>query len=393
MSKDNGSYTTSIHLTGAHNAAAYLALKQYPSPNVYLVHPPDSKKELKLLQRMIDELDGNHEVHYAEADPFDTEEVQQVISGLLEGLDEPDKAYVDYTAGANPMAAGAFTAARDHQVPALYVNTRDNRMHWSDGTDEPISVTVSVDRYMKIYGLATEVSADTDEMNLWKEPTEYIFETRNAVKRRAHQYCGDDHDKANREVNRKFELFNHAIDSQFNKVPFKGGTFEELYVEPANDTNSRDEPMFRMILHGREYEAPRTELVAYLAGGWLERWTYLQLQALNLFDDIRANVKTGYQHDKYGSVENYTKNEYDILATKDGHLYQFEIKSGKVRQEDLYKISEIRPASFVNTYLIHGRNIPPHLKEKCVDFGIQPLRISKAEQWGELIKNQSAVLT
>lgn len=393
MSNEKYLYSTSIHLASEQNAATYLALKQYPSQLVYLVHPPDSEENLKVLQKMIDEMDGNCELHYIEADPFDMDDVHETISDVLKGLDTPQNAYLNYTASPNPMAVGAYMAAREYSIPGLYVNTQDNQMHWSDGTTSPIAITITVNQYMKIYGLATEVTSDTEDMNLWKEPTEYIFKTRNAVKRRAHQYCGDDHDKANREVNRKFELFNQAIDCQFNKVPFEGGTFEDLHIEPLNDTNGHDEPLFRMTLHGKEYEAPRSELVAYLAGGWLERWTFLQLQALNLFDDIRANVKTGYQHDKYGSAENYTKNEYDILATKNGHLYQFEIKSGKVRQEDLYKISEIRPAPFVNTYLIHGRNIPPHLKEKCVDFEIQPLRLSKADQWGELLKNQNAILT
>ena len=379
-------FTTSIHLISGQNAPNYLALQQYPSQKVCMLHTSGSRGQVSVLEQVFEEQAPSQEfeIETIEVPPFDTEAVRGKVADILEALENPQEAYINYTAGTKPMSIGAYLAGSEYQVPRLYVDSQYNQMHWSDGSEVSFQVHLTVPQYMKIYGLATEVVSDTQDMYQWEELTEYISRTREKIKQQAHEFSGD-HDRANREIGRKFSLFNHAIDVQFNKVPFEGGRFEGLSVELLH-INDEGEKWYTLQLKDKTYDAPESEVVSYLAGGWLEEWAWLQLDALDWFDDIRANVKTGYRHDKYGTPDTYTKNEYDILATCNGRLYQFEIKSGAIRQEDLYKISEIRPGRYVQTYLIHERNIPPHLKEKCVDLGIQSLRVHKVDKWKAIIE-------
>lgn len=84
-------------------------------------------------------------------------ETQQLIADLIRE-ESPDRAIVNFTGGTKCMSIGAYLAAQDARVPALYVDTANEKLIWFDQDGQvrqdefDLARRLTVDIYLRANG-------------------------------------------------------------------------------------------------------------------------------------------------------------------------------------------------------------------------------------------------
>ena len=285
-------------------------------------------------------------------DAYAVEAARRVVLELI-NRSSPPAPVVNFTGGTKCMSIGAFLAARDAGVAALYVDTANERLIWfhPDGTarEEPFVLggRLGVEVYLRSYGrpvdgsrtrkhaMPTEAFDLADELLAWWPGCLPTLEKLGDA-----QSQGRPHVAAS------------ELDPEIVSLLASYG-----YV--AAGSNVAITPRGRPVLN---------------KGKWLEAMACALLRKSGYFDEVRANVcLRGVQ------------NELDVVVARNGMVAVLECKGGLLGGTGtLDRLQAIRGTlgTFVRSFLVTSRaggEVPADFRERAGLYGIR--RIVTAEDF------------
>ena len=108
---------------------------------------------------------------------------------------------------------------------------------------------------------------------------------------------------------------------------------------------------------------------AYFTGSWLEELIFDKLHRSSRFDQVLKNLKINFKT----GLNQFNKNEMDVVVTKGFKTAFVECKAGNVKQEHVYKLKAITNyflGSFGVPILVARFKPQANIVEKCKDLGV-----------------------
>ena len=307
---------------------------------------PDSRFA-KAWQDTDNALGANLTVHSAEPSigAYGITEAHQLVTDLISN-EPPDSVVVNFTGGTKCMSVGAYLAARDARITALYVDTANEKLVWfsekrkqEEGFDLIGRLTVPV--YFQANGKRIDVKRTrkhTLPENTYNATRELLL---------TWPQCVD-----------TLETFGKMISQGQNEV-------ESNLINSDVATILARYNLIRQT--GTNWQVNRQGR-AFLTGKWLEVLAHVLLERSGNFDDVKSNLRLQ-------GVEN----ELDALATRNGQLAIIECKSGDLGgQTTLNKLQAIRTGfgTFARTFFVTSRQeseVDHGFRERAREYGVRPI--------------------
>ncbi len=273
-------------------------------------------------------------------------ETKQVVETLIQ-MEPRDSIVVNFTGGTKCMSIGAYLAARDAQVAALYVDTANEKLVWfypdgqvrEEGFD--LAGRLTVDVYLSANGQQED-----------KERTQ-----KNALPQSAYDVARQllSHWPSCRGT---LEAFGSAISRRTGYVDGKVVNAQVVDILDRHKFVQRTQGGWQDTQLGR----------SFLNGKWLEAMVHVLLEGSGLFDDVRSNLYLQ-------GVEN----ELDVLATRRGQLAIIECKSGDLGgQKTLNRLLAIRTrcGTFARAFFVTSRDkqqVDDKFRNRAREYGVREI--------------------
>lgn len=273
-------------------------------------------------------------------------QTRQVIAQLLEGP-ESDEVVVNFTGGTKCMSIGAYIAARDAQVIALYVDTANEKLVWFCPDDRV------EEKEFNLKSLTVHIYLQANGKRVDKERTQQHALPESAYNA-ARELVGH-HWPNCRET---LEMFGRAISQGQDRVSANG-------VDRAIADLLLRHSLVQQIQGG--WQATQ-EGRAFLTGKWLDAMVYVILNDSALFDDAQLELRLQ-------GIEN----ELDVLVTRKGQMAIIECKSGDLGgQTTLNKLQAIRTGfgTFARTFFVTSRDkdqVKKNFRERAREYGVREI--------------------
>lgn len=268
-------------------------------------------------------------------DPYDPEKVRSAILDYIEPDASDLRIGFNLTGGTKLMYAGALAACRKINATPLYFNSFSNKMiYLNDFNTDEIKPIRSVDTFIQLNGENLYVSKPGYSSNLLdqftddrKNLTQNLWEVRH-------------------KISKLYSVLSRYIDSF---VPFnasKGGVSVSLTQDKTAEIRiGQNNYLFQNW----------PDFARYLAGGWFEEYTCMQLIPLmksGLIHDLRINLEISCKDEciRPSSCEISNRNdkthlttyqEIDLAFTDGRKLFIIECKAGGVSSDDVMKLQNI----------------------------------------------------
>lgn len=316
------------------------------------------------------------------ADAWDLEACSTLFFEKIVSLDG-ERALFNVTGGTKIMSFAALTTAFDTDVPAIYLNEKNNTIHLLSTPHKEeqqrmpsIVVKTSLRNYLAAYGYAVRESASAPTLSL------DVAETLDYLLRQPSM----------REVVSKLNRI--AVDAEeksFNKKTRQQekGTPKPIHMEDVrkalSDKNREAfdvlctyfEKMGRLRVQGSQCVFPTEADRFFVAGGWLENYVVSKLAQLGLKPEGNIVVERG------------ARNEIDAAFMYDECLYIVECKTCFYPTADdankvLYKLESLAKLGGLKTklVLVSYQPLPDASRKRAKDQGIT---VFCAEQLKDLV--------
>jgi len=282
------------------------------------------------------------------ADPsvgaYGVADTQAIVATLLE--ENGGAAVVNFTGGTKCMSIGAYLAAWQAQVSALYVDTANEELVWfyPDGRVQKeefdLAGRLTVRTYLKANG------RNVDEKRTRKHS---LNQTAIDAARRLRDLwpsCVE-----------ALEAFGVAISQKKNSLPSLDLEVATI-LEAGGLAKKNDVGNWQATPRGR----------SFLTGRWLDALVYTCLVDSGEFDDVQLDLRLE-------GVEN----ELDVMATRRGQLALIECKSGSLGgQTTLNKLQAIRSGfgTFARTFFASSRGdtqIDRPFRDRAREYGVREI--------------------
>lgn len=387
---------TLIVLVGRQVEPLYQLFLQLKPERLFLIHTSQTQSEMQLLTNQIKKDDFDH-VYALHSKAFNFIDIQNTIAEKLASFNlhefPPKEVVCDITGGTKLMSIALYNFAIKHNHLYTYLYAQEAEIEHSDLGIMPLEVRFTVSQYFGIKGYRIQEFSDktmhhaalaeyifdyyknviVNECRIHRKPF-FLSPVRDNIREKSSIIA----DSAQIISKRHYDLASWAS----NNPSFSLG--ESLNIDLINNTH------YRLKLNDSfEEDWKISVVVEYFAGGWLEDYIFNKLSKLNIFDDLVMNLKTEYKDTRKNFDHTKTKNELDIVGTKNGKLYQFEIKSGmQFYQDTIYKLSSVVSGDGVQQFLITLYHLKKEHLEKAKENNIEVITLmneSLEERINELI--------
>lgn len=327
--------------------------------------------------------------------PFSVADSRQRCVTIL-GSDSPryeGKTFaINVTGGTTLMALGARRAAREFDVPMLYVDTDGGFIvHLApDGTEthrEPITVKVSVPVYLAAHGASVSTKTEWSMSAAEAEPA-WIKPYREVAR-----VLGETGPHSQPLLDKIRAAYSRSEDEAGAPVSLdrpRDKTRELALVLAGsgfitNFLDTSDELRFQLVQDGRVEQ--------FLTGHWLELYVYDVCLDSGFFDDVRMSATVSRRVD-HRRVEN----EIDVIVTRHGRLAAISCKTGLQEIEDrdvnkqaVYELDSLLQAELMGLFarkllVTNRRSLPDALRGRARMSQIELVFGSRLPDVAERIK-------
>lgn len=286
------------------------------------------------------------------------------ISQWIESI-ENDQFIVNLTCGTKIMSISVFQFFRDYGSLMIYIPIEKNEFIQiypvkKSAQPEPLQLRLSVIDYLTAYSLRVtnekKVSQNREEAERRKDLTEWILSNYNELDPLLNDLY--------RKLGSNREQKSYTFDYQLSEKTIEEEFFKKLNFEIQDGKASKN------LTQGE---------IQYLTGGWLEEYVFNCVSSFlgRGIDDVVLGIEI--------ENKNGTKNEFDVMFTKDNSIYFIECKSlspdNDLTQSSLYKIGALQKefglkvkSFFVTTSQhIKGKNgqLRPSIKARAEQFNTE----------------------
>lgn len=276
-------------------------------------------------------------------DAYEIARTHAIVSALLGG----GAAVVNFTGGTKCMSIGAYVAASQTGVDAVYVDTANEELVWflADGRVEKERFDLAGRLTVRIHLRANGKVVDEERTQRYSLDQPSISAARCVLDR--WPSCLDG-----------LEAFGAAISRGQNRLPESG-------LESSLADTLQGAGLIRERTGG--WEATKKGR-PFLTGRWLDALVYTYLKDSGDFDDVALDL--GLK-----GIEN----ELDVLAARGAQLALIECKSGDLGgQTTLNKLQAIRSGfgTFTRTFFVSSRTrdqIEPAFRDRAREYGVREI--------------------
>lgn len=291
-------------------------------------------------------------------DPYNIEAVASTISTLINQCGGRDNLVVNMSGGTKPMAIGAYLAAQDIGVDALYVDTANEKLVWfSKGH-----------RREEAFDLAGRLTV----------PIYFQANNKQIDKRRT----------------RKSALLQKAYEAARTLLPTWpecASTLEQFgkAVSQGQDRVKISDKIAAILAqYGFVYKDGSEWVIkqqgrSFLSGKWLEAMVHVLLEDAHEFGDVKSNL-----------CLQGVENELDVVVTRNGQLAIIECKSGSLGgQTTLNKLQAIRTGfgTFARSFFVTSRKeseVDNNFRNRAREYSVRQIITAESLlQIGEKIKS------
>ena len=317
-----------------------------PDKMIYFVTPQEGVT-MEYLQSVLQLPFETKTVH-----AFDFQSIREAFRQVIQQY-KGEHLILNLTGGTKIMALSAFDIARENAIPAIYVNTAENKLIHLQGSQihgEKIPEVVDVPTYLKLHGHQFLASASPTHPQL----AGFIGENIQSLKSLLLHLRGIEPQKPYR-------------------LPGALSPKQRQLIQRLNEMG-----LLRFDAARAQVICRSTEHLQFIKGGWLEEYVFLQLQR-GKPHDIRLNVKVSWKNSN--SEKKESKNEFDIMLIHGNQLHIFECKSGKKAVNDIHRLEalwEIVGGTYGIAYYVFTGQVDRIIRERIHDF--KELRVVGEEE-------------
>lgn len=340
--------THQIILIGKDITSVYQGIKEFGPDHIHLLYTEETKVAA---QPMYSLLPASIKYDRYLVEPYNGDNIiavcryihQKHIGDFMYNLSE----------GTKLMAMAAYTVAQEYKAKAFYL-TQLQELIWLDTFGaEPLHSTLNNDEILQLHGNRQSAYNDAKSLNL------VDVDSSVQIKQFIEKYPEE-----NERIQKFFGIF---CKRYIERLPLSKMFTNDLRFKQNNGSlliTLKERTLLRLT------ETNACHL--YFEGRW---WETLVANQVRLWSQHKENSREIWQSVIFNSVRDktQTKNEIDVLLNNEQNLIFIECKSGRVTQNDIYKIDAVRETyggDISQAALASYYPIDDSLKEKCKDLQI-----------------------
>jgi len=317
-------FDTVFHLFGEQRLPSLLGIQQFPAKRHIFVC---SKRYDAGIMRQF--LPKGAEFQQLVVNAFDPMSAKVGILRAVSGLGQGERIGFNLTGGTKLMFAGAIAACRKIGGVPFYFEIRDQSLiYLHDYTTAPIKGIDNVDKFFQLNGFTVVKQGRWDHSEIKKRRvplTKKLWKERKTIAQLYTQitkHCTYDE--------RDFDPFSirmNVVDSNNSSIG----------IEARLDDTGKAYLNFG----GEEFKYKNClDFAKYLAGGWLEEYSYLLLEPLlrqGKIRDLRIGLEVSWEDRNRDGITTVAQ-EFDGVLTDGNRLIIIECKAGSIKADHVYKL-------------------------------------------------------
>ncbi len=305
------------HLVGGQAMPLYAA-HQIVKPEIDIfLYTSGSAQVVNLLVGLI-----KSEIRKEMISGFDFYGIIKKLSDIVNYYPGDNEHIINFTGGTKIMSVAAFDYFRENGLECVYIDTENRYLYWFKDKSEPekqkLQMKISLKDYFTLKGQKYTVPGKTPDNKLEEDKDKLSSLIGSEFGYFRHFFLDFSKKYDDQKIEDSF-LIQYAVDSE-KKKPISGS--EILYV---NNTLKIKLSLFQKTRFEAVYN--NKEMLRFLRGEWFERFVYMKLKEMGLFDSLYTNVEINWQ--AQDGKDNYGKNEIDIIGLYGIYPFIFEVKAGR----------------------------------------------------------------
>jgi hypothetical protein len=317
-------FDTVFHLFGEQRLPSLLGIQQFPAKRHIFVC---SKRYDAGVMRQF--LPKGAEFQQLVVNAFDPMSAKVGILRTVSGLGQGERIGFNLTGGTKLMFAGAIAACRKIGGVPFYFEIRDQSLiYLHDYTTAPIKGIDNVDKFFQLNGFTVVKQGRWDHSEIKKRRvplTKKLWDERKAIAQLYGQITK--HCKYDENDFEPFSIRMNVVDSNNSSID----------IEARLDETGKA----YMNFGGEEFKYKNClDFAKYLAGGWLEEYSYLLLEPLlrqGKIRDLRIGLEVSWEDRNRDGITTVAQ-EFDGVLTDGKRLFIIECKAGGIRVGHVYKL-------------------------------------------------------
>ncbi len=349
-------FDTVFHLFGEQRLPSLLGIQQFPAKRHIFVC---SKRYDAGVMRQF--LPKGAEFQQLVVNAFDPMSAKVGILRAVSELGQGERIGFNLTGGTKLMFAGAIAACRKIGGVPFYFEIRgQNLIYLHDYTTAPIKGIDNVDKFFQLNGFKVVRQGRWDHSEIKKRRvplTKKLWEERKAIAQLYGQISK--HCRYDEKEFKPFSIRKHVVDSNNSSID----------IEARLDETGKAYINFG----GEEFKYKNClDFAKYLAGGWLEEYSYLLLEPLlrqGKIRDLRIGLEVSWEDRSRDGITTVAQ-EFDGVLTDGNRLIIIECKAGSLKADYVYKLQNcVRNYGGVGArgILVSAFKQPHHLTMRRLD--------------------------
>ncbi|HHJ38412.1 MAG: hypothetical protein AXA67_13240 [Methylothermaceae bacteria B42] len=275
---------------------------------VTLVVSPDMNQRALWLSRVLKQAAGVKVNTWQVDDAWDVEHLLERFMSLLEQT--PSLPALNATGGTKPMSIAAFEAFRAYECPVFYVHPFTDELYWLHPQHLPshqLEDRIKLRHFLMAYGAEIKSEGSSGILPAYQALTEHLIQ--------------------------EIQQYGQVIAT----LNWYATLAEETLISPPLQRDHLQWPAFTKLLTRFEDAGvlqikdaclifPDETARAFVNGGWLEQYVYLQVvklrQQLPIIQDVKQHLKI-----TRGTATAKIENELDVALLANNRLYLIECKT------------------------------------------------------------------
>lgn len=350
-----------INLIGGQTAPNFIAARQYKPDKILNICSKDTENKSMMFKKTFGESHFLDDIVLN--DPFDLSELETAIENIKEKHIN-DEIILNFTGGTKPMSIGSFNGFINNNSKLIYIDSQYNRIieYTKDTkTIKDIDCIISIKEHFAMYGHSFKEKGIDSKNNQREE------------KDRLKNYLKENYSSAKEFIKKYAKKYNDE------KGYFKEDN-EFIFNESNKAKWTREGKKLEIIVNSNRFNFEGDNFHKYFTGLWFEDLVLEKFEEYNVFNQLKYNLSFP-NLDKKGEDDA----ELDFVAIKGHKLYIFEVKSGTLYRDYIYKLSSIKNLFsnlFAGIYFItFEENTDVKFKNMLKAFGIKVIPYSGLESF------------
>ncbi len=338
-----------IILIGKEISSVYQGIKEFGPDYIHLLCTDET---IEFPEQMFPLLPQSIQRRIYLVEPFDGESVIKTCRKIHDTF-KGEFAY-NLSEGTKIMAFSAFRVAQEKGALSFYLSQQGELIDLCTFKKKDLKSSLSNEEFIQLYG--NEIETYLDCKNLKKENINMSIRIRNFIETYHHEHT---------EIQRFFSLF---CKRKIDRLPAYHQFPDKLCFKQRNGRlviSRRNEILLKLGF--------QDGCLLYFEGRWWETLVAEQVYKWSLQQNDSPQVWQSVVFLLNDDPEKKTKNEVDVLLNNHQEMIFIECKSGRVTQNDIYKIDAVRETyggDISHAVLASFHPVEPDIIEKCEDLQI-----------------------